>query len=229
MRADEDLRTDVLDELIWEPAIDESRIEVKVENGEVILGGFVPSYYEKIRAEDAAERVLGIRNVKNRIDVELSTTFTHSDEEIAEAAGNILKWNTSVPEENITLNVEDGWIILEGNVEWNYQKEATSDAVRFLSGVLGVTNRIKVQPGEGDKSSEKTASSSEKIKKALERDALVNADEIEVTVESSTAILAGTVRTREARKRAENAAWSTPGVLSITNNITVETPEMFNR
>lgn len=223
MRADEELRTDVLDELTWEPAIDESRIEVKVENAEVTLGGFVPSYYEKVRAADAAERVSGIRNVKNNIDVELSKSFDHSDGEIREAASNILKWNTSVPEENIDLNVENGWIILEGKVEWNYQKEAASDAVKYLSGVLGVTNRIKVDPVEEIKSSKG------KIEKALERDGLVDASKVQVTVEGSTAILSGTVRNPEARRRAENAAWSTPGILSITNNLTVERPEVFNR
>lgn len=215
MREDVELRNDVIDQLVWEPGIDAARIDVAVNNRQVVLSGVVPSYNEKVTAEEAAFNVAGIKSVMNELEVEPISDAIRTDEEIADAAANSLIWDTSVPDEKISVRVQNGWITLEGEVERYDQKKAASNAVSVLSGVLGITNRISIKPTATAENSQ------EQIKKALKRDGLVNADEVTVTVEGSTAILGGTVDTGVERRRAERAAWATPGVLTVQNNISV--------
>lgn len=217
MRNDEDIKTDVIDELIWEPSVDATRIDVDVKVGIVTLSGLVPTYYEKYTAEDAAQRVLGVETVVNNIDVQLAAVYEKDDADIEQAARNNLIWNTLVPEDDIAVNVEDGWVTLEGKVEWNYQKRAATNAVRYLAGVRGVTNLIQVQPGVSFENPK------EKIKKAIKRDAVVNADQIDVNVEGTKAVLEGTVSTWLERRRVERAAWSTPGIYEVENNLAIKT------
>lgn len=215
MRNDEDLRTDVIDELQWEPSVDATKIDVSVSDGIVTLKGSTPSYYEKYSAEDAAARILGVAGVRNEIDVEVTETYRRSDEDIREAAESNLTWNTLVPEDRVTVKVDDGMVTLEGDVEWNYQKMAASDAVSLLPGVIGVTNNIAVNPSTGAENPR------DKIKKALKRDALVDADKVDVKVEDNTAILEGKVSSWPEKRRSGSTAWSTPGITSVQNNLTV--------
>lgn len=174
----------------------------------VTLSGNVPTYYEKIAAEKAAKRVEGVRAVVEKIEVELASRIT--DEDIAQAAVRNLKWNTTIAEENITLKIEDAWVTLEGEVRWNYQREAAKNEVTSLAGVRGVTNRIRVEP------SLKFESPKEKIMKALQRDAIIVADKINIAIEGGKAVLEGTVSTWIERRRAERIAWSTPGIFQIS-------------
>lgn len=219
MKTDIDLQQDVIDELDWEPSIESSRIGVSVKNGIITLSGNVPTYYEKIAAEKAAKRVDGVRAVVEKIEVELASRIT--DEDIAQAAVRNLKWNTTIPEENITIKIEEGWVTLEGEVRWNYQKEAAKNEVTSLAGVRGVTNRISVEP------SLKFESPKEKIAKALERDAIIDAHRIDVRIEGSKAVLEGTVATWIERRRAERIAWSTPGIFDVDNRIEVNVPQVY--
>jgi osmotically-inducible protein OsmY len=161
------------------------------------------------------KRASGVRAVANDIEVQLPTTTERTDSGVATAALNALKWSTAVPDENLTLSVSKGWVTLEGNVEWNYQRESAEKAVEQLVGVKGVTNRISVSPHI------KSREVKGEIKAALHRYADLEARNIEVDATDSTVTLKGQVRSWAERKEAENAAWMAPGVTQVKNEIVV--------
>ncbi len=146
MKTDSDLQKDVLAELAWEPSVNPAHIGVSVKDGVVTLSGHVASFAEEYAAEETAKRVYGVKSVANELDVKLPGTSERSDEDIAQAAVEALKSDISVPDDRIKVIVRKGWVELEGDVEWQYQKEAADRAVRHLTGVTGVTNLIKVAP-----------------------------------------------------------------------------------
>src|SRR2546422_2618543 len=144
--SDTEIQRDVLDELRWEPSINAAHIGVSVKNGIVTLTGHVTSYAEKWAAEEAAKRVYGVKAVANELDVKLPGSSQRTDEDIAAAAVAALEASVSVPHDKVKVTVEKGWVTLEGEVEWQYQKEAAESAVRYLTGVKAVSNMIKVKP-----------------------------------------------------------------------------------
>jgi osmotically-inducible protein OsmY len=214
MKTDEELKRDVERELKWEPSVDASAIGVAVKDGAVTLTGEVSSYMEKWRAVKAAERVYGVRAVADEIVVKLPGDSHRTDTDIARAAANALEWNTGVPK-TVTATVKDGHITLHGEVEWAYQHDAAERAVRYLTGVRGVTNLITVKPRVSP--SEVKA----KIEAALARQAAVDARSIEVESLNGTVVLKGHVHSRLEAEAAEKAAWSTPGVAKVENRLAV--------
>ena len=144
--SDTDLQRDVLDELKWEPSVNAAHIGVSVKNGVVTLSGHVSSYAEKYAAEKAAKRVHGVAAIANEIDVKLPSSSQRTDEDIAMACVNALKGNVVVPADKVKVTVNKGWVTLEGEVEWQYQKTAAENSVRYLTGVVGVSNFITVKP-----------------------------------------------------------------------------------
>jgi osmotically-inducible protein OsmY len=215
MKNDKDLQHDIMEDLRWDPSIDASKIGVAASNGVVTLTGGVPSYFQKQVAERVAQRVAGVRAVANDIEVQLPSAVQKTDAGIASTALNALKWSASVPDENIKVSVTKGWVTLEGNVEWNYQREASEKAVEALIGVKGVTNRISVSPHI------KSQEVKSEIKAALHRYAELESRNIEVDAADSTVTLRGSVRSWAERKEAENAAWMAPGVTQVKNEIVV--------
>ncbi len=143
---DTELQRAVLDELKWEPSVNAAHVGVAVKNGVVTLTGHVTSYAEKYAAEKTAKRVYGVRAIANELDVKLPGSSQRTDEDIALACVNALKDNVSVPADKIKVTVNKGWVTLEGEVEWQFQKSAAESSVRYLSGVLGVSNLITVKP-----------------------------------------------------------------------------------
>lgn len=220
MKTDEDLKQDVLDELEWEPSINATQIGVTAKNGIVTLSGHVDTYGEKLAAEKAAKRVSGVKAVVEEIDVKIPGRDTRTDEDIAQMALNNLKWNTTVPDDRVLLKVEGGWITMEGTVDWNYQKDAAKRAIEHLAGVRGVTNRIQVR------STAHPRDVKEKIRKAFERNATIDAGNVTVQVEGHKVVLSGSVQSWAEKRQAENAAWSAPGVTNVENNIRIEIREM---
>src|SRR6516225_3765612 len=132
MKSDSELKRDVENELKWEPSVNEAHIGVSVKEGVVTLAGHVPSYAEKYGAEKAAKRVYGVKAVADELDVKLPGSAKRTDEDVAQACVTALKTNFKVPDQKIKVVVNNGWVTLEGEVEWQYQREAALDAVRYL-------------------------------------------------------------------------------------------------
>ncbi|HEX6965307.1 MAG TPA: BON domain-containing protein [Gemmatimonadaceae bacterium] len=216
MRTDSQIQKDIIDELKWEPSLQDEDIGVSVHDGVVTLAGFVDSYANKWKAERVASRVKGVKAIANDLEVKLPTSSSRPDPDIARAAVDALKWNILVPSDRIKVKVENGWLTLEGDVDWNFQREEAERAVRNLTGVLGVTNLVSVRERP-------TASDvKRKIKETLERNAEFDADHITVELDGHTAILRGTVRSYAEKRDAERAAFNATGVTDVENDLVVE-------
>lgn len=214
------LQRDVLDELRWEPSIDASDVGVTVDEGVVTLTGRVNSFAEKDAAQRAAQRVVGVRAVANDLEVVVPGTHRRDDTDIARAAVDALAWNHNVPADQVRLTVRDGWITLEGEVDWRYQREAAFNTVAHLTGVHGVTNNVVVRPRATPREIKA------KIQGALQRTASRDAEKISVETIGGKVILRGTVRTWAERDDAERAAWSAPGVSSVDSYVEIQEPEL---
>ncbi len=215
-RSEQDIQKDVNEELKWEPSLEDDDIAVGVKDGVVTLAGYTKSYLDKWRAERVASRVKGVKAVVNNIEVQLGAGSSRTDPEIARAIVDALKWNPSVPEDRVKVKVEDGWVRLEGDVDWYFQREAAERTVRYITGVKGVTNLITV------KARATPSDVRQKIKAALERGAQFDADRITIEIDGNTAILKGTVRSYAEFKDAERAARNAPGITDVENKLTVD-------
>jgi osmotically-inducible protein OsmY len=208
----------VQEELEWEPSVDSSHIGVAaIQPGVVTLTGEVATYAEKISAERAAKRVLGVHAVANDIEVRPIGAFKRTDTELAQAVLRALEWDIAVPHDKIRVQVDDGWVTMEGEVALQFQRAAAEQAVRRLSGLRGLTNHIKLQVG----ASVRPAEVKDRIEAALRRSAEIDARGIQVDTKDSTVILRGRVRTWAEREEAERAAWGAPGVLAVKDELIV--------
>jgi len=214
MNSDQQLKSDVEQELRWEPSVRAELIGVSVKNGIVELDGHVDAYYEKWAAERAAMRVSKVRGVASEIKVELPSWAIRTDEDIARTAINHLEWNYSVPD-TVKVQVTAGKVTLVGTTEWQYQKDEAERAVRALKGVKGVFNEITVTPKVS------AVDVKLKIENALERNAETDSKQIKVEVSSGKVTLRGQVRSVQERDEAERAAWAAPGVTKVEDLITV--------
>jgi osmotically-inducible protein OsmY len=215
MHNDMEIRRDVEAELDWDARLDSRQIGVAVKNGVVSLTGHVSSFAERNAAEEAAQRVSGVRAIANDILVELSFDKTLTDAEVAENAVAALKSNVAIPSDMITLLVKDGWINLRGQVSYWYQKNAALNAVANLRGVRGVTNGITIVC--------KTTPSdvTSRIEDAFRRQARIDADKIRVQVTDGVVTLEGDVASYQERQQAASAAWQAPGVSQVIDKLTV--------
>lgn len=215
MKKDSQLQHDVLAELEYEPMIDATEIGVSVEDGIVTLNGRVRNFAELWTAERAVLRVAGVKAVANEIEVRMISGGERNDTDIARTALNALAWNIYVPQDRIKVEVQKGWVTLKGTVEHRYHKEAAENAVHHMAGVRGISNMIVIKPLVTP------AEVREKIEKALERSAEVDAQQIKVETVGGKVILRGNLRSWAERKEVERAAWSAPGVSEIENHIVV--------
>ncbi|MCH4559148.1 BON domain-containing protein [Mesorhizobium jarvisii] len=209
------LRQNILDELEFEPSIDAAHIGVAVEDGIVTLTGHVSSYWEKITAENVVKRIKGVKAIAEEIEVRLIGQKGTADDEIAKHAVDAVTWNVAVPRDKVQVKVQDGWITLTGKLEWQYQKNAAAEAVRGLAGVVGVANQIEIVPRASVSDIKK------RIEDALKRNAATEAQAIRVNVLNGKVTLEGKVRAWSERQAAERAAWSSPGVRTVEDRISI--------
>jgi osmotically-inducible protein OsmY len=219
MRPDSDIERDVKDELQWRPDLDATDIAVSVKNGVVTLTGFVHSYVDKYEAEAAAKCVAGVVGMANDIEVRLRNVDAKPDPEIAREAVAAIKSQLPYSWENIKVIVKDGWVHLEGEEEWQFQRDTAEKAVCRLRGVKGVSNLIKLKPRA------QPSEIKRKIQDAFKRNAELDANRIVVEAKGSEVILKGTVRSWAELDEAERVAWSAPGVIKVENRIVVR-PQM---
>jgi len=215
MKTDSVLKKEVEEELKWEPSVNAAEIGVAVKNGVVTLTGYVNSYPEKWAAERSVKRLKDVKAIAEEIEVKLLGSSQRTDGDIAKAASNAIEWNTYIPRDRVKVMVHDGWVTLEGEVEWWYQKGAAETSVRNLSGVRGVANKITIKPKLSVENVET------EIKKAFQRNATLDARQIWAETSGSRVILHGKTRTWLERQEAEDGAWAAPGVTAVEDQITV--------
>lgn len=215
MRTDNEIERDVKDELQWDPDLDATDIAVSVKQGVVTLAGFVKSWSDKYEAEAAAKRVSGVRGIANDLEVRLPNVDERPDPDIARDAVSALKSQLPLSADDIRVVVKNGWITLEGNVEWYYQKSTAESAVRRLKGVRGVINSIVIKPRV------EPSEIKRKIEDAFKRTAEIDANRITVEANGGEVILKGTVRSWAEREEAGRQAWAAPGVTKVDNRIVV--------
>lgn len=215
VKTDAQLQKDIIAELNWEPSVNAAQIGVEVKDGIVTLAGHVSSYAEKWDAERAAQRVYGVKALAIEMDVTLPGSSKRNDVDIARSAENVLEWMTYLPEGSVKLKVESGWVTLSGELDWEYQRQAAANSVRYLMGVTGVSDQIVIKP--------KVSLSAVKsdIEAALKRRAHIDAQQITVKVQGADVTLTGTVHSWSERDLARHSAWSTPGVRNVVDNMTV--------
>ena len=217
MKTNSELQRDVLEELNWAPSITAGEIGVTARDGVITLTGEVPSYFEKIEAEDVAGRVAGVMAIAEELKVKLPSYNERTDTDIATSVLNALAWNAGVPNDIAKVRVENGWVTLTGEVEWYFQKMAAANAVHHLMGVKGVTNAITIHP-------KMTATANEiktTIENAFKRTAILDAQKISVTVNDGKVTLKGNTNTWKEKNDAREYAWAARGVSSVENDIVV--------
>jgi osmotically-inducible protein OsmY len=212
-KEDKDLRDRVERQLDWAPEITSTKIGVAANDGVVTLTGFVDTYAEKQTAERVAKRTFGVKAVAN--DVQVTPLFEKTDADIASAAVTALAGRVDVPKDRIKVTVEDGWLYLDGKVDWKYQSNAAESAVKKLAGVLGVVNHIEIKP---QVSAEDVK---HKIEDALRRTAELDARRLRVESSDGTVELYGTLHTWTEKQAAEWAAWAAPGVTKVISHISI--------
>lgn len=216
MKSNQELQTDVQNAIKWEPLLNAAEIGVAAKDGVVSLTGVVDSYAKKMEVENATKKVIGVKAIVEKIEVKIPNSWTKTNEEIANEVLRALNSNCSIPKEKVTIEVEDGWITLDGELPLNYQKEAAKSAVNYLAGVKGVTNNIKIRSENSD------AIEKRDVEAAIARSLSIGDGEINVSVSGTTVTLSGTVNSWSKKEEAVRIAWNTPGIWHVKNEMLVD-------
>jgi osmotically-inducible protein OsmY len=212
---DSDLRQSVSDALDFEPSVNAANIGVAARDGVVTLSGHVSTYAEKLKAEEVVMGVRGVKAIAEEIEVRPAGAHATADDEIARRVLDILRWNTTVPEDRVKVAVQNGWVTLSGSVEWNHQRESASRALQGLAGVRGVANTIRITPKASP------ADLRSRIEQALKRQAELDALGISIELADGSVTLRGRVHSLSERRIAEQAVWAAPGVREVRDDLSV--------
>jgi osmotically-inducible protein OsmY len=217
MKTNEELQKDVQDAIKWEPLLRAAEIGVTAKDGVVTLSGTVDSYAKKSEAEAAAKRIIGVKVVVEQIEIKTnSDLYNRDDSDLANEVLNAYKWNWEIPKDKVKVKVENGWITLEGAVEWNYQREAAERLIKKLVGIKGISNLITINTEVHDEI-EKMG-----IESALARNWSIKEQDIHVKVAGTKVTLTGNVESWYQKEEAGRIAWNAPGVVSVDNELLVE-------
>ena len=217
MKTNEELQQDVQNAIKWEPLLHAAEIGVMAKDGVVTLTGTVDSYSKKSEAESAAKNITGVKVVVEKIEVKFISSWSKTDDnDIAKEIINAFKWNWEVPNDKIKVKVEAGWVTLEGELHWNYQREAAQKAVKNLLGVTGVSNNITIKSETLDSIEKKD------IEDALRRNWSIDDEDIDVDVSEHNVTLSGTVNSWYQKDEAGRIAWNAPGVWTVNNELEVD-------
>lgn len=215
MKTNSELQRDVQEAIEWEPLLKAAEIGVIAKEGIITLTGIVDSYSKKTEAEEAAKKVAGVKALVENIEVKLPNSWFKTDEEIARDVLNALKSDWTVSDDKIAVKVEDGWVTLEGELSWNYQREAAKNDIKNLTGVTGISNKIKIKSEIHDEIEQKN------VKRALKRSTIDDSN-IEVSVSGTTVTLTGVVDSLYEKEEAGRIAWKTPGIWHVKNQLAVD-------
>jgi osmotically-inducible protein OsmY len=215
MKTNEQLQKDVQDAIKWQPLLKAAEVGVTAKDGVVSLTGIVSSFTKKLEAEKAAKGVLGVKAVVEDIHVKFANDINKTDLDLANEVLSGMKWNWSIPNDKIQVKVEDGWVTLDGAVEWNYQRDAAKNSATDLIGVKGVINNIKVNSLSADMVEQ------EAIEKALSRSWMIDDHNIQVKVKGNKVVLRGAVESLFEKDEATRLAWNAPGVNEVDNELAV--------
>lgn len=215
-KSNEVLRKEVIEAIKWQPLLQPNNIDVLVEEGVATLEGTVDNYTQKREAEDTVKHVSGVKAVVDNVKVDLSLVSTKNDTDINSSVVKALQDNWAVPDQRLRVEVEQGWVTLEGILHWNFQRKAADNAIRYLEGVRGVIDKIKIE------AEVKNELGTEMVEKALSRSWILDIDNIKVRVDGKTIFLRGIVKSLFQKEEAERIAWNTPGVWYVDNELMVE-------
>lgn len=215
MKSDAELKQDVEAELAWDPAIKAAAIGVAVKDGVVTVSGHLENYAEKWAVEDALRRIGGVKAIALELDVALSPDHHRSDTDIANAAQAALKWHALIPPSAVRVTVSNGWITLDGEMDWEYQRKSAENALRNLKGVMGITNLIKLKPRP------LISDLQQRVQSALTRQAIREAKKLDIQFKDGTVTLKGAVHSWHERDAVAGALWSVPGVRLVINELTI--------
>jgi osmotically-inducible protein OsmY len=216
MKNNSELQKDVQDSIKWEPLLNAAEIGVTAKDGVVTLSGTVDNYTKKLEAENAAKNTAGVNAVVEKIKVKFGDSWQKDDNEIATEILNAYKWNWEIPNDKVKVKVEDGWVTLEGQLEWNFQRETAQNLVNIQAGVKGVTNNISIKSETHDAIEKKD------IEDALDRNWSIDREDIHIKVAVNKVTLTGTVGSYYQKEEAERIARNAPGVWSVVNDLVVE-------
>ncbi|HOS47100.1 MAG TPA: BON domain-containing protein [Bacteroidia bacterium] len=221
MKTNLQLEKDIKESINWEPLLRNTDITVVAKDGIITLSGVVDSFHKKTLIESVVKNVFGVNAVVEKLEVKLDLNLKLDDEAIAVEVVNALRMNLEIPNEKIKVKVEKGWVTLDGEVNWNFERESAKKAISCLAGVKVVISNLRVKPESHDEV-EKA-----QIESALDRNWAIDSDDIEVIVSGTKVTLNGTVDTWYQKNEAERIAWNAPGVWTVINSLAVEYDHEF--
>ncbi|MFT6868483.1 MAG: osmotically-inducible protein OsmY [Cyclobacteriaceae bacterium] len=216
MKSNQELHTDIYNALKWEPLLHAAEIGSTAKYGVVSLLGVVDNYVKGMEVENATKKVIGVKALVENIKVNFPSNWSKTDAEIANEVLTGLQNNWLVPIDKVAVKVEDGWVTLEGEMPWKYQKEAAKSEVSHLLGVKGVTNKIIIKSVSHDAIEKKA------IERVIARSESFGVSDIYITVSGTTVTLTGTVNSWYQKEEASRIAWNTPGIGHVKNELTVD-------